>query len=261
MLSSSAVLLVSIAFAYAAPNSGSVCSQNPYKALAPLSAYPPAQSYCSKNYPVAASTTTVTITESACISTATPPPTRRDASELQERDLSALKKALASMLVNKKSIIATACSCIETTKTVTATATTSLALASPLPSCCNNAPFAEIRQQGSDLFGVCAGCTYSDADGRYSFEAYPYNTNCDFRQYCIQRCEAQGSQCKGVTKQIPTSNAYPNCQFLYNAVGGGAVSSDSDTLYKLPANVPLCNGTQVQPAQCACGGGGPCIPV
>ena len=50
-----------------------------------------------------------------------------------------------------------------------------------------------------------------------------------------------------------------NC--LGNALGGGSAAADSDTLYKLPAGVPLCSGTQVSPAQCACGGGGDCIPV
>lgn len=123
----------------AALTAGSVCSSGLYAILLPLSAYPPAQSYCTSHFPPSTVTSTSTApgSTSTVVSTTTIPPVKK---KLKRHNTSLrpsptpkttptptkstpkpadFRASLFSILVAEaEAVVSTLCSCIETQVTV-----------------------------------------------------------------------------------------------------------------------------------------------
>ena len=121
----------------AALAAGSVCSSGLYAILLPLSAYPPAQSYCSSHFPPSTVTSTSTAlgSTSTVVSTTTIPPMKKKLKRHTTSPTPTPKKSppptkptpkpadpqasLFSILVAEaEAVVSTLCSCIETPVTV-----------------------------------------------------------------------------------------------------------------------------------------------
>ncbi len=97
---------------------GSVCSSGIYSDLSGLSAFPPAEAFCSTHFPQVKYTTTVTVTGQPTL------PTKNAATTAVKPRSGILTEAELPLLFAKLELLAdefvsTACSCIETPSTVT----------------------------------------------------------------------------------------------------------------------------------------------
>ncbi|KAE9374706.1 hypothetical protein N431DRAFT_481863 [Stipitochalara longipes BDJ] len=116
MLLPTIIVLLSSRLAAAA---GSPCSKFPYAELLFLSAYPPAESYCSAHYPDPTKTITTTFTAPGRKARRTPGPDPTRAPVVPPGN-----PIWSSLVAEGGSLVSTFCSCIEAQPTVTVTSTT-----------------------------------------------------------------------------------------------------------------------------------------
>ncbi|KAE9372998.1 hypothetical protein N431DRAFT_534169 [Stipitochalara longipes BDJ] len=114
------LLLLKLQLSHAAPALNSECNSPLQALLLPLSQYAPVESFCSKNYPIPASTVTITGFAQKAQPTATNEKLGLKAGITTTADPRAA--IWASLTVEAGSFLSTVCACIEAQQTVTVTA-------------------------------------------------------------------------------------------------------------------------------------------